>query len=184
MRRVTTRMAGLGAAVAVGVLALPGVANAAVDRYPTSQTLTYQMTVAGTYVHDLTINQDPCGPTFTGTGTIENSGYADYTETLAGTLGGEFGPGQTVTFTSQYLKDGAATGYQYTVTAAFTDDEGDFAGTLSDSNGQTALPVVGTFETGDFGGGNHGSVVSQAAKNGTAQQAAHSCQGMPGPSQR
>ena len=162
----------LSAALAFGVA---GAAHADVPRNQIT-TLQYQVTVAGTYVHSYTINPDPCGPTFTGTGQYPPApGAPTFLETLSGSVSGN-----SLTYTAVYYDPNTnlPTGYQYTFTGTFTDPQGDIAGTITDNAGNVNLPTTGTFiSSTSTNFKNHGDYVNSLPASKRA--AAQSCVGMP-----
>jgi hypothetical protein len=183
MKKVFTRgLLGIAAlAVPAGGLMMAGVgpASASVTRNQiTTSTYTVNVNDAGThYIHSYTVTPNPCGADFTGTGQYPATGTPTFTESSSGSVAGNPAPGVGLTYTDTYYTPSTTnpTGYTYTFKGTFTDTQGDFTGTISDSLGQN-LPATGTVTGTRSTDVNHGQYVSA---NGGGSDAAHSCVGMP-----
>jgi hypothetical protein len=175
LSKVALALGGVGVA---GVMAAsPAFASSSVARNQIT-TSTYEVTVNGAYGHSYTVTS-ACGDV-TGTGQYPASGTPIYDESFMAT--GSPAPGAHLTFTAAYSDPSTqlATGYRYSFTGTFTDAQGDFAGTITDSLGQT-LPASGNVMVTTTNYANHGQYVS--ANNGKDDDA-HSCIGMPVQSQK
>lgn len=129
------------------------------------------------YVHSFTVTVDPCNGTFTGTGYYPAlPGTASAYETMSG-----WTDGMDLTFTANYFYDAAftqPTRYWWTFSGYFTDANLDIAGTLTSSSlGQSGLTVTGTM--GCMSMSNYATYGQYVASNGSGNDAAHSCIGMP-----
>jgi hypothetical protein len=179
-----SRIRPIGALVVVAGLCTalsPMAASADVARNQI-QTLHYVVTVQGGYVHSYTVNPNPCGSDFTGTGQYPAApSEPTFNESLSGTVGGQPAPGTSLNYTDTYFDPatGNPTGYAYAFTGAFTDAAGDFAGTITDNSGNTNLPTTGQITgTTSTSFKNHGEYVNSLPASQRAA-AGNSCVGMP-----
>ena len=170
MRRVTL-LATLAATFAL--IGAVGTASADVPRYQLqSATLTVTLNNGNVHVFDTVIS--PCDGTFTGTGTSDQ-GALQVTETVTGTIWN----GQ-LAFRATYTGDAALQfpGYEWYTLAPgplagpIAAEDNTFPGTFFVYGSLSALSDASTYR-------NHGDYVKQ---KGGGSDAAHSCIGMPIPS--
>jgi hypothetical protein len=181
MRTAIRLVSHLSVSTALCVLVAPLSASADVPRNQI-QTLRYTVTVQGGYVHSYTVNPNPCGPDFTGTGQYPPAPASPtFNESFSGTVGGQPAPGVSLSYTDVYYDptSGNPTGYTYTFNGAFTDTQGDFTGGITDNGGNTNLPTSGQI-TGATSTNfkSHGDYVNSLPSSQRAA-AANSCVGMP-----
>jgi hypothetical protein len=148
------------AVAALAIMAVASSASAGVSRYQTTTgTLTLSV-MGGAYVHNYTIETNPCDNSFSGTGGMESLGLD---ETVSGTL-----DRQNIHIDGEYLT------YFTPYTWAY---DGPLSGGMSSDSLNRALPVAFEFNvTGQSNVKNHGDYVSS---QGGGSDAAHSCIGMP-----
>ena len=184
MQRVQTRV--LVAAVAGGMvvsLSALGAASASASNAARYQivSMKYSLNFVG-YTHSYTVNPDPCGPTFTGTGQYPAAPATPvYLETLSGSSDGLGG----LSFVDTYFdpSSGLPTGYSYRFSGTFVDENNDVAGVVADSNGFSAPATFVMTQMTSTNFANHGAYVNSRPP-AEREIAAHSCVGMPVQSRR
>ncbi len=162
----------------LAVVGLSSGAGAAVGRNQIT-TLSYYVDVAG-YTHSYTVNPDPCGNSFTGTGQYPAlPGGAIFYERLSGSTDNTTG---VVSFTDTYLdpSTGLPTGYSYTFSGTFINANQDAQGVLTDSNAATFNVTFIHIPANDTSTNfkNHGDYVNSVPPS-QRSAAANSCVGMP-----
>jgi hypothetical protein len=166
----------------LAVVGLSGSAGAAVGRYQITTLSYYLDLVVGDvhFTHSYTIYPDPCGSSFTGTGQYPAlPGAASIYERLSGST--DYNTG-IVSFTDTYLNPstGLPTGYSYTFSGTFFNENQDVFGDIVATNGTFSGVTFVHNAAGDTSTNfkNHGAYVNSVPPSQRAA-AANSCVGMP-----